>query len=195
MLKFRFDVKSSLHSSVLDCATHADPSIRISALDIVSKLVSRLNMVSVTQKLVAHVEGESVAAHRNILIDRILAMGKFNLYERITNFEWYLDVILKLSLLSGKKSDNWFERDLKSFIDKRNEDEIAFQLVDSCARIPEIRPFAVRKAVQILNRFYILLEHYFEFSLAFVPLVRGKRKAIGWWSLALCHCLDPRRVP
>jgi AP-3 complex subunit delta-1 len=67
-------------------------------------------------------------AYRLVLSQRILAMGSQGTYEHITNFEWYLSVLVDLAHISNV--------DIGA--------EICDQLVDIAGRVRAARPYAVK---------------------------------------------------
>jgi AP-3 complex subunit delta-1 len=73
-------------------------------------------------------------AYRLVLSQRILSMGSQNTYENITNFEWYLSVLVDLAHVSNVGIGA----------------AIRDQLVDIAGRVRAARPYAVKLMSSLL---------------------------------------------
>jgi len=120
------------------------------------------------QKLVPDTRGSDTAPlpdeYRHEIIYRILDMGSYNTYSHITDFEWYIDILVHLvrhlpvdrSVLGagtyGGKNDD------KASLGSR----IGFQLLDIAVRVKELRPEAATAAQTLLliaNRSIVYASH------------------------------------
>lgn len=128
--------------------------------DLGVKQVNRSNLQSIIQQLLAYLVKDSSAmpaatqsllqstssnpssslspslspAYRLILSQRILGMGSHSTYENVTNFEWYLSVLVDLVHVANV--------DIGA--------EIRDQVVDIAGRVRGVRPFAVKLMSSLL---------------------------------------------
>ncbi|PPQ99510.1 hypothetical protein CVT24_005300 [Panaeolus cyanescens] len=155
------DYQDTILSSVND----QDISIRMRALDLVSAMVNRSNLQSIVQQLLSHLvkdtsaPGPSAAqsliqsttaatsptkavisasqapGYRLILAQRILAMGSFNTYQNVGNFEWYISVLVDLANVANVNVGA----------------EIRDQLVDIVGRVRGARPYAIKVMYSLIT--------------------------------------------
>lgn len=128
--------------------------------DLGVKQVNRSNLQSIIQQLLAYLVKDSSAmpaatqsllqstssnpssslspnlspAYRLTLSQRILGMGSHSTYENVTNFEWYLSVLVDLVHVANV--------DIGA--------EIRDQVVDIAGRVRGVRPFAVKLMSSLL---------------------------------------------
>ncbi|KAH7915689.1 adaptin N terminal region-domain-containing protein [Hygrophoropsis aurantiaca] len=150
--------------TILASVDDEDISIRMRALDLVSALVTRDNLQSVVQQVLSHlVKPETSAvpsavqslsqhivpstpaksltapsqstAYRLVLSQRIMAICSQSTYDNITDFEWYLSVLVDLAYVSGV--------DVGA--------QIRDQLVDVVGRVRGARPYAIKLMVKVLS--------------------------------------------
>lgn len=74
-------------------------------------------------------------AYRLTLAQRILALGSQNLYEHVTDFEWYVSVLVDLAYVARANVGA----------------EIREQLVDITGRVRGVRRYAVQVMVKLLS--------------------------------------------
>ncbi|KAF8640908.1 hypothetical protein AX17_000556 [Amanita inopinata Kibby_2008] len=148
------DYQDTLLASLND----QDISIRMRALDLVSAMVNRDNLQSIVQEVISHLVPQasrrpsatqsltqsintpsltepiaSIApnqssAYRLVLSQRILSICSQNTYDNVTNFEWYLSVLVDLAHIARV--------DIGA--------EIRDQLVDVTGRVRASRRYAVK---------------------------------------------------
>ncbi|KAI0368886.1 Ap3d1 protein [Pilatotrama ljubarskyi] len=150
---------------ILSSVNAEDISIRMRALDLVSAMVSRHNLQPIIQQLLSHlVKSESTAlpsasqvlsqfasstapttkpgvppsqspAYRLTLAQRILALGSQDVYDNVTDFEWYISVLVDLAYVARVNIGA----------------EIREQLVDITGRVRGARRYAVQFMVKLLS--------------------------------------------
>ncbi|KAH6917072.1 Ap3d1 protein [Coprinopsis sp. MPI-PUGE-AT-0042] len=153
------DYRDTILASVSD----HDISIRMRALDLVSAMVNRSNLQIIVQQLLSHLLPASnsqlpsairsleessapenpkptnpsiiTPAYRLILAQRILDMCSASVYENVSNFEWYISVLVDLVHVSNVKIGG----------------QIRDQLVDIAIRVRGVRPYAVRVLYTLLT--------------------------------------------
>ncbi|ETW86760.1 hypothetical protein HETIRDRAFT_166278 [Heterobasidion irregulare TC 32-1] len=148
---------------ILSSVNDQDISIRLRALDLLSAMVTRENLQSIVQQLLSHLvrsdssvlptaaqslaqNGTSMTSklpsnpshspgYRLILSQRILAMLSYDTYSNITDFQWYLSVLVDLAYVASV--------DVGA--------QIRDQLVDIVGRVRAVRRWAVELMVRLLS--------------------------------------------
>ncbi|EPQ60168.1 Adaptor protein complex AP-3 delta subunit [Gloeophyllum trabeum ATCC 11539] len=147
---------------ILASVADQDISIRMRALDLVSAMVNRDNLQSIVQQLLSHLvrpdpaasstaseslaqvsaPGASTSAvrplqspyYRLALAQRIISICSASTYEHVTDFEWYLSVLIDLAYVASVNIGA----------------EIRDQLIDVVARVKGARRYAVRLMAKVL---------------------------------------------
>ena len=96
-------------------------------------MITKQNIVEVTQKLLKHATLFD-DVYRDAVIGRILSICSFNNYRYISNFEWYVGILIRLLDNSAMSHGA----------------VIGAQLTDICARVSSVRYFAVSEVSRIL---------------------------------------------
>ncbi|SPC64374.1 related to Adapter-related protein complex 3 delta 1 subunit [Ustilago sp. UG-2017b] len=78
-------------------------------------------------------------SYRLEIVERILALGSYDTYANVSDFNWYLDTLLHLSTVSNLPDGN------------RVGSKIRDQLIDITARVRAIRPHAARTMISVLR--------------------------------------------
>ncbi|XP_050292798.1 AP-3 complex subunit delta [Anthonomus grandis grandis] len=129
---------------ILQCLEDKDESIRLRALDLLYGMVSKKNLMEIVKKLMVHMDKAEGTVYRDELLSKIILICSQNNYQFITNFEWYITVLVELAQMEfGSKQGH----------------VIASQLMDVCIRVQAIRPFAVNEMAQLLE-VYISTSQY-----------------------------------
>lgn len=120
---------------ILQCLSDADVTIRSRALSLLPGLASRQNWYELMGQLLPHVPFAR-GTYKQELCQQILTVCRSEKYGLVTDFEWYLDsVLMELSRLRGLESQ---------------ADLLEQQLLDVVLRVLSLRPFAVRRCIDIL---------------------------------------------
>ena len=90
----------------MKCLDDKDESIRLRALDLISKMVTKTTLMEIVQKLLENATKTENQFYRNELVLKLIQMCAQSNYVNVTNFEWYLNVLLDLSKLPGKFLEN-----------------------------------------------------------------------------------------
>ncbi|KAI0348238.1 Ap3d1 protein [Trametopsis cervina] len=149
---------------IMSSVNDPDISIRMRALDLISAMTNRDNLQSIVQQLLSHLaRNESSAlpsaaqslfqhaqgipitqtfnspsqspAYRLTLAQRLLTLCSQDTYENITDFEWYLSVLVDLAYIANV--------DVGA--------QIRDQLVDVTARVRGARGYSVQLMVKLLS--------------------------------------------
>ncbi|KAF9245651.1 adaptin N terminal region-domain-containing protein [Melanogaster broomeanus] len=150
--------------TILASVDDADISIRMRALDLVAALVTRDNLQSIVQQVLSHLvqpETSSVpsavqslsqhivpsvpskapsapsqsSAYRLVLSRSIMSMCSSSTYDNVTDFEWYLSVLVDLTYVSNV--------DIGA--------QIRDQLTDVVGRVRAARAYAVKLMAKLLS--------------------------------------------
>ncbi|XP_072381838.1 AP-3 complex subunit delta [Diabrotica undecimpunctata] len=121
---------------ILQCLEDKDESIRLRALDLLYGMVSKKNLMEIVKKLMVHMDKAEGTIYRDELLSKIILICSQNNYQFITNFEWYVTVLVELAQMEfGSKQGH----------------VIGAQLMDVCIRVQAIRAFTVAEMAQILD--------------------------------------------
>lgn len=89
---------------ILACLDDKDESIRLRALDLLYGMVSKKNLMEIVKRLLGHMEVAEGSLYRDELLYKVIDICSQNSYLHVTNFEWYLTVLVELiQLESGSK--------------------------------------------------------------------------------------------
>lgn len=113
---------------VLQCLDDKDESIRLRALDLIVGMVSKKNIMDIIKKLMVQIDKADSQTYCDELLSKIVQICSMNDYHYVTNFEWYIDVLVQLTRVEGT----------------RHGKLIASQMMDVTIRVKAIRPYAVQ---------------------------------------------------
>jgi len=129
---------------VMQCLDDSDDSIRLRALDLLYGMVSKKNLMEIVKKLMAHMEKAEGTTYRDELMHKTIQICSQNDYQYITNFEWYVTVLVELAQVThGSKHGPL----------------IASQMMDVTIRVESIRTFAVKQMSLLLQNHHLLVGH------------------------------------
>lgn len=93
---------------ILACLDDKDESIRLRALDLLYGMVSKKNLMEIVRRLLGHMERAEGSNYRDELLFKVIEICSQGSYQYVTNFEWYLTVLVELiQLESGSKHGKW----------------------------------------------------------------------------------------
>ncbi|XP_058584449.1 AP-3 complex subunit delta-1 isoform X1 [Neofelis nebulosa] len=125
---------------VLQCLDDKDESIRLRALDLLYGMVSKKNLVEIVKKLMSHVDKAEGTTYRDELLTKIIDICSQCNYQHITNFQWYISVLVELTRLEGTRHGHL----------------IAAQMLDVAIRVKAIRKFAVSQMSALLDSAHLV---------------------------------------
>ena len=126
--------QSECRGLILKCLSDDDITIRTRALSLLQFVTTQRNLVDLINQLLGHVESAS-GNYRCDLVQEIIRMCSSNKYELITDFAWYVDVLLILAGVRGVKSQG---------------EAISKQWMDVAWRVLPVRSYAVRRSMEVL---------------------------------------------
>ena len=122
---------------VLRCLTDDDVTLRTRALELLTGMVTRKNLMELINQLMQHVH-RAENAYREDLVEKIILMCSKDKYANITNFSWYVSILVRLANIQGTIHGSL----------------VSSQLMDVALRVQTVRSFAVQKMI------YIVLDYY-----------------------------------
>ncbi|GCC25263.1 hypothetical protein chiPu_0003672 [Chiloscyllium punctatum] len=125
---------------ILQCLDDKDESIRLRALDLLYGMVSKKNLMEIVKKLMIHVDKAEGTTYRDELLTKIIDICSQSNYQYITNFEWYISILVELTRLEGTRHGHL----------------IAAQMLDVAIRVKAIRAFAVSQMAMLLDNGHLL---------------------------------------
>ncbi|XP_078484816.1 AP-3 complex subunit delta-1 isoform X1 [Ciona intestinalis] len=127
---------------ILQCLDDKDESIRLRALDLLFGMVSKKNLMEIVKKLMIHVAKADGSQYRDELISKIIEICCQNNFQYITNFEWYISVLIELTRIDGSSSHGGL---------------ISSQILDVAIRVKSIRQFAAHQMATLLENAHALM--------------------------------------
>lgn len=136
---------------ILKCLNDEDVTIRIKALDLIVGIASKKSLIELVKHLleVSTIRVQLVhlltfappqqarraeGTYRDEIITRILFVSKNNKYEMISDFAWYISVLLDLAVLQGSLHGR----------------EVALQLMEICLRVDSVRAYTVEQMLCLM---------------------------------------------
>ncbi|BFY99699.1 hypothetical protein BsWGS_02740 [Bradybaena similaris] len=125
---------------ILQCLDDRDESIRLRALDLLYGMVSKKNLMEIVKKLMVHMDKAEGSHYRDELLSKTIEICSQSNYQYVTNFEWYVSILVELTRMEGTKHGKL----------------IANQMLDVAIRVQAIRHFAVSQMAILLENSHIL---------------------------------------
>lgn len=119
---------------ILTCLSDQDVTIRSRALDLLSGMISRKNLMELVGQLMKHVE-LATGTYKHDLVAKIIEMCSADKYAMMPDFKWYLDTLLHLGHMRG--------------IEPHGE-LLRAQVTDVALRVLPVRTYAVMRSIQVL---------------------------------------------
>lgn len=120
--------------TVLNCLDDEDITIRFRALDLVIGMVNKRNLMDIIKNLMTRID-TAEAKYRDELISKVISICSQGNYQFITDFEWYINVLVELTRVQGTTHGK----------------RISDQLMDVCIRVKIIREFGAMSMVNLLH--------------------------------------------
>lgn len=127
---------------VMQCLDDKDESIRLRALDLLYGMVSKKTLMEIVKKLMVHMDKAEGTTYRDELLSKIVDICSQNNYQYITNFEWYVSVLVELTRMEGTQHGPL----------------VATQMLDVAIRVQAIREFAVQQMALLLENAHLLTQ-------------------------------------
>ncbi|WAR24147.1 AP3D1-like protein [Mya arenaria] len=125
---------------ILQCLDDKDESIRFRALDLLYGMVSKKNLMEIVKKLMVHMDKAEGTNYRDELLAKIIQICSQSNYQYVTNFEWYVSILVELTRMEGTRHGRL----------------IAAQMLDVAIRVQAIRPFSIAQMAVLLENAHLL---------------------------------------
>jgi Vesicle coat complex COPI, gamma subunit len=126
---------------ILACLSDDDVTIRTRALDLLIGLATRKNIMDLVTQLLHHVDKAS-GGYKIDLVEKIVEMCSSDKYSLITDFAWYIDVLVILAKTKGIDGNGTNKRNLGPLISN--------QISDVTLRVLPVRSYSVRRMIGIM---------------------------------------------
>lgn len=124
---------------IMQCLDDKDESIRLRSLDLLYGMVSKKNLMEIIKKLMVHMNKAEGTHYRDELLAKIIDICSQNNYQYVTNFEWYVSVLVELTGMEGT----------------RHGKLLSSQMLDVAIRVEVIRPFVVSQMAILLDNMHV----------------------------------------
>lgn len=124
---------------IMQCLDDKDESIRLRSLDLLYGMVSKKTLMEIIKKLMVHMNKAEGTHYRDELLAKIIDICSQNNYQYVTNFEWYVSVLVELTRMEGT----------------RHGKLLANQMLDVAIRVESIRPFIVAQMSILLDNIHV----------------------------------------
>lgn len=119
---------------IVNCLDDEDVTIRLRALDLLEGMVNKKNIGDIVRKLLDQIE-KSEGSYKDGLVGKIIDICSKNTYQFITDFEWYISVLVELANIQNTSHGAL----------------IASQMMDVIIRVKVVRPFGVKSMAALLR--------------------------------------------
>eukprot|EP01061_Rhynchopus_euleeides_P041815 TRINITY_DN730_c0_g3_i3.p1 TRINITY_DN730_c0_g3~~TRINITY_DN730_c0_g3_i3.p1 ORF type:complete len:919 (+),score=494.86 TRINITY_DN730_c0_g3_i3:178-2934(+) len=127
---------SNAKDMIIDCLGDEDVAIRVKALTLVVGLVSKRNLHSVVAKMQEQMVLRDDDEFRNIIVKHVVDMCRQQQYAFVTNFEWYLRVLMDLT-----------QSNIQHF---EHGDLLEEEFLNVIIRVRDVRPFGIKCVAALL---------------------------------------------
>jgi len=121
---------------VLSCLADEDVTIRRCSLELIGGMITQRNLMDMVRRLLEQVRSAE-GAYREQLIDKIMFICSRDRYSFLTDFAWYISVLVDLAHVECNADNN-------------HGVKVAAQLLDVTARVPDLRAHAVASMIPLL---------------------------------------------
>ncbi len=121
------------YNLIIDCLEDDDITIRTRSLDLLAGMVTKRTLEGLVQRLLKHVS-VSEGSYRQDLIGSIIFMCSRDKFAFLSDFKWYMGVLLDLSTMIGTEREHL----------------LSDQLINVALRVKSIREFAIGSMIDIL---------------------------------------------
>eukprot|EP01102_Stenamoeba_stenopodia_P004321 TRINITY_DN1463_c0_g1_i2.p1 TRINITY_DN1463_c0_g1~~TRINITY_DN1463_c0_g1_i2.p1 ORF type:complete len:635 (-),score=132.59 TRINITY_DN1463_c0_g1_i2:1876-3780(-) len=126
---------------IIWCLDDEDVTIRLRALDLLVGMVTKKNIMELVRKLMEKQE-KADGSYRDELVEKIITICSQGTYQYITDFEWYISVLIELTHIPTSAHGKL----------------ISSQLMDVIVRVKMVRSYGVKNMAIILNDSRLLNE-------------------------------------
>jgi len=125
---------------IISCLDDQDESIRLRALALIGGMCSKKNLQDIVLKLLTHLDGVDGLTYQDVVVAKIVEVCSQDNFKFITDFGWYLEILIKLTHIEGTKHGKM----------------IGAQLMDVSIRVKVVRAAACKQLVALLDNSHLL---------------------------------------
>eukprot|EP01124_Arcella_intermedia_P032993 TRINITY_DN7803_c0_g1_i1.p1 TRINITY_DN7803_c0_g1~~TRINITY_DN7803_c0_g1_i1.p1 ORF type:complete len:1168 (+),score=314.36 TRINITY_DN7803_c0_g1_i1:302-3505(+) len=126
---------------ILNCLEDPDQTIRLRAVELLTGMVDRKNLSFIVDKL-RHYLNTADGPYRDELLEKIIYICSQEKYKFVTDFEWYIGILVDLTHVKGCK----------------NGSIVAAQILDVSVRVKAVRGVVVKYMVGLLQDKVLMTE-------------------------------------
>ncbi|KAH9811817.1 Clathrin/coatomer adaptor, adaptin-like protein [Melampsora americana] len=204
LIEFHPNLLQSQLNLILDLVSDPDPSLSSKALDLIQEsqydcqstletiealiehlieeepkpidAMSALLSVSQQQSPVIQLKTEEESLdHKIRIVQIIILIGSYETYSNIRDFEWFIDILIQLSILLPNNLQN-----------RSTEIRISETLIDICSRVIGIREYTVKEMIKVLKS-----EDLFD---SYSIIIKAAIWIIGEYTFSVGQSVDQREV-
>jgi hypothetical protein len=98
-------------------------------------MVDKKNLADIVERLMNHLSGKAEGHYKTQLVSKLITIAAQRDYKYVTDFEWYIDVLVRLTRVPGNEQGKL----------------IADQFLDVAVRVEAVRRFAVKQMILLLQ--------------------------------------------
>eukprot|EP01125_Pyxidicula_operculata_P017263 TRINITY_DN6042_c0_g1_i1.p1 TRINITY_DN6042_c0_g1~~TRINITY_DN6042_c0_g1_i1.p1 ORF type:complete len:1211 (-),score=291.67 TRINITY_DN6042_c0_g1_i1:1241-4873(-) len=119
---------------ILKCMEDNDDTIKMRSVELLMGMADRKNLAFIVDKLRFYLENAE-GVYKEELLEKIIFLCSQEKYKNISDFDWYINILLDLAHVKGIKKGKL----------------VSDQLFDVCVRVKVERPYAVKKLLELLQ--------------------------------------------
>jgi len=133
LMKIDAKVIASHGEIITSCLESDDPTCVVIAMDLISSIAARKNIGEYTLSLLEQIRSRQPGFVRDALVSRVISMCSYNDYERVTDFEWYINILFEIHGMGIVST------------------ELAKQILTIGLRVESVRSVIVEEVIQIME--------------------------------------------
>ena len=94
LLKLQPKLCTQYRDLITECLDSDDEGQRLMALDLLATMANSKNLDKIVEKMYDHFKGAYTVRFRNEIITAVISLSSQNDYEFVSDFEWYVDVLM-----------------------------------------------------------------------------------------------------
>ncbi|OHT07461.1 Adaptin N terminal region family protein [Tritrichomonas foetus] len=125
----------ALHREIISgCLESDDPTCVVIAIDLLQAIATRKNLPEFVLKLLEQIQIRQPGFVRDALVSRVIQMCCHNDYERVVDFEWYMNILLEIHSYGIHSK------------------ELSQQLLTIALRVESVRPELINEMLEIMKQ-------------------------------------------
>mmetsp|Transcript_3330 Transcript_3330/g.4441 ORF Transcript_3330/g.4441 Transcript_3330/m.4441 type:complete len:1330 (+) Transcript_3330:204-4193(+) len=139
---------------ILACLSDEDVTIRTRALELLIGVATRKNVMELITQLLHHVD-MATGSYKIDVVVKIIEICSSEKYALLSDFAWYMDVLVILARTRGIESNCTKQQSLKQKQQQQQQRRevgplISSQIIDVALRVLPVRAYTVRRMISVL---------------------------------------------